>query len=266
MDKAVPTHTFVICAYKESEYLRECITSLAKQSIKSQILCSTSTPNDHICNICKEFDVPLHINPQSLSIAADWNFAMSLAKTEQVTLVHQDDIYEPDFLEKALSCYEKSKKPLIIFTNYYEIRNGKRIDSNMLLCIKRFMSFPWRFKFLRKSRIIARMIFMFGNPISCPSVTLVLNNLPKSFTFNTEYKTNCDWLAWITIRNQKGDFIYCRQKLVGHRIHSESETTKLINDNTRSIEDLKILEMLTPKPIARFIYFFYKKGQKSNKE
>ena len=41
-------HTFVICAYKESEFLEECILSLKKQSIKSEILIATSTPNKYI--------------------------------------------------------------------------------------------------------------------------------------------------------------------------------------------------------------------------
>jgi len=266
MGETNPSHTFVICAYKESEYLRECIDSLLRQSVKSQIICSTSTPNKYISDICEEYNIPVFINPQSNGIAADWNFALSLAKTELVTLVHQDDIYEPDFLEKTFAFIKKSKKPLISFTNLYQIRNGKKIDKNAVLFFKRFLSIPWRIKLLWKSRFIARMTFSFGNPISCPSVTFFLNNLPESFKFNTDYKTNCDWLAWIEIRSQKGDFIYCPQKLVGNRIHSESETTRLINNNTRSKEDLKILQMLTPKPLAKLIFLFYKKGYKSNIE
>ena len=43
-------HTFAICAYKESPYLEECIKSLKNQTIKSNILIATSTPNDYIRN------------------------------------------------------------------------------------------------------------------------------------------------------------------------------------------------------------------------
>ena len=38
-------HTFAICAYKESPYLEECITSLMEQTVKSEIFIATSTPN-----------------------------------------------------------------------------------------------------------------------------------------------------------------------------------------------------------------------------
>ncbi len=37
-------HTFVICAYRESPYLEECIQSLRGQTVASEILMVTSTP------------------------------------------------------------------------------------------------------------------------------------------------------------------------------------------------------------------------------
>ena len=48
-------HTFVVCAYKESEYLEECITSLLAQTVKSKIIVVTSTPNDYIQNLVKKY-------------------------------------------------------------------------------------------------------------------------------------------------------------------------------------------------------------------
>ena len=37
-------HTWVICAYGESEYLEACIQSLKDQTLQSQIICYSSTP------------------------------------------------------------------------------------------------------------------------------------------------------------------------------------------------------------------------------
>ena len=36
--KEFKNHTFVICAYKESDYLEECIKSVINQSVKSNIV------------------------------------------------------------------------------------------------------------------------------------------------------------------------------------------------------------------------------------
>ena len=55
-------HTFVICAYKESKYLEECIESLEKQIVKSNIMMCTSTPNDYIKNMAQKYNIPLYIN------------------------------------------------------------------------------------------------------------------------------------------------------------------------------------------------------------
>ena len=46
--KNIIDHTFVICAYKKSSFLEECIISLKKQKYKSEIIMITSTPNELI--------------------------------------------------------------------------------------------------------------------------------------------------------------------------------------------------------------------------
>ena len=47
-------HTFVICAYKESKYLEDCIRSLKAQEVKSYIKIATSTPNEYIYSIANK--------------------------------------------------------------------------------------------------------------------------------------------------------------------------------------------------------------------
>lgn len=46
-------HTFAICAYKESEYLEDCIKSLKGQTVKTNIIMATSTPNDYVKNLAE---------------------------------------------------------------------------------------------------------------------------------------------------------------------------------------------------------------------
>ena len=40
-------HLLVLCAYKESEYLEECLLSLLNQTVTADIVICTSTPNDY---------------------------------------------------------------------------------------------------------------------------------------------------------------------------------------------------------------------------
>ena len=90
-------HTFVICAYKESAYLEECVKSLKEQKKESNIIMVTSTPNNYIKNICETYNVELKINHGQGGIVQDWNFGYNQAKTPYVTIAHQDDLYFPDY-------------------------------------------------------------------------------------------------------------------------------------------------------------------------
>ena len=58
-------HTFVVCAYKESEYLKECIESLLAQTVKSRIVIATSTPNEHIRSIAGRYGL---VRPDSTDV------------------------------------------------------------------------------------------------------------------------------------------------------------------------------------------------------
>ena len=263
MNKPARDHTFVICAYGESLYLRECIESLLRQTVSGEIKIATSTPNKHIKTLSEEYNIPFYINPEQSGIASDWNFAYAQATTPLVTLAHQDDIYESGYLSHILECLADVKNPLIAFTDYYEIRDGNRVNFNLLLCIKRIMSFPLRFRYFRSSAFFRRRILSFGNPICCPSVTFFTKNIPFPL-FNTGYKDGCDYLAWEKISKLKGSFVYCPAKLTGHRIHKGSATSENIKSNVRSDEEKKILASFWPKPIANLIFTLYKLGQRSN--
>ena len=129
-------HTFVICAYKESRYLGECIDSLMKQTVKTNIIMATSTPNEYIQHYADMYSLKLFINHGETGIAGDWNFALSCADTALVTIAHQDDIYEPEYAEIMLKCMNRARKPILFSSNYGEIRNGEKVFSNKLLNIK----------------------------------------------------------------------------------------------------------------------------------
>lgn len=256
-------HTFVICAYKESKYLEECIESLLNQSIKSRILIATSTPNEHIDELGKRYHLKICVNTEGKCIADDWNFAYEQADSKYVTLAHQDDVYEFDYVKTMLSQLEKARKPLIFFSNYGEIREGNRVKSNLLLHMKRIMLAPIHFKKMRGVKFIKRGILAFGNPICCPSVTFVKDNMPYP-VFENHFKSNLDWEAWEKVSSREGSFEFSSKILMYHRIHGESETSALISDKGRNKEDYEMLCKFWPSRIAQIYHKVYSKGEDSN--
>ena len=261
---AAQDHAFVICAYKENPFLPECLESLMSQSCKSNISMITSTPNEYISNLCEEKNIPLYINTGEKGLAQDWNFAYEkVADKRLITITHQDDVYDPTYLETILTLVNRSIKPLIAFTEYYEIRNEKRVSSNTLLRIKLFMNLPFRLRIFQKSKWMRRFILAFGDPICCPAVTFVRENLPMPL-FDTSFTTACDYKAWVDISPLNGDFLYSSKRLMGHRIYPDSATSANIINKSKSQEDFIVFSSLWPKWIARIISRFYQKAEKSN--
>ena len=256
-------HTFVICAYKESEYLEECIKSIKKQSIKSKVIITTSTDNLFIRELAEKYAIKLYIADHKSNIASDWNYAYSKVNTPYVTIAHQDDIYDREYAEKAVELLERADNPLIFFCDYYEIKNGKKISRTKNLMIKKIMLLPLKIKFLRKTVLIKRLILSMGNPICCPAVTYVKDNLPEK-VFRVGYKSNIDWEAWERLSRMSGEFVYTGKKLMGHRVHEGSTTTEIIGMNLRTIEDLEMLKKFWPEKIAKIINKVYKNAEKSN--
>lgn len=254
-------HTFVVCAYKESRFLEECIASLETQTVLSNIIIATSTPNDYIDAIAQKHGLKVFVNNQKPGIGSDWNFALSCAETELITLAHQDDIYKPTYTEELLKKIDKVKKPIIYFTNYGELRGDNVVTNNKLLRIKHILLLPLRI--FSKSRFFRRMSLAFGCPICCPSVTYVRDIVCQNF-FSVDFKCDLDWDEWERLSKLKGKFIYNKKVLMLHRIHEQSATTELIGDSTRTKEDLIIFKRFWPNFIAKAICNKYKESEKSN--
>ena len=256
-------HTFVVLAYKESNFLEECINSVLNQSIKSNVLIATSTPNDYIKRIAKKYNLKVKENNGKKGIGYDFDFAVNSAETELVTIAHQDDLYDKDYVKEIMNAYNNQKESIIIFPDYYEIRNGEKVYDNYLLRIKRILLKPLinhkkANKISRKRRVIK-----YGNAISCPSVTFAKSKVPKEI-FASDLKCNIDWYAWEKLSKLDGYFYYINKPLMGHRIYNESTTTEIINDNKRQIEDYYMFRKFWPKVIAKIITKIYSLSEKSN--
>lgn len=255
-------HTFVICAYKESPFLEECIKSVLNQNVKSNVIISTSTLNDYIKNLAQKYSIPVFANNGKSGIGEDWNFGISKTKTDYITITHQDDIYNPNYLEEIVKYLEKNKDFVISFSDYREIKNGKQIELTTNLKIKKILLSP--IKIFKNSKFIKRRTLSLGSSICCPSVTINTKITGKN-PYKTDLKCDLDWDTWYEMTKFKGNFLYINKELMQHRIHEDSETSNLIQNNIRLQEDLIMLNKFWPKPIAKFIMNFYKKAIITNK-
>lgn len=256
MDKA-NLHTFAICAYRESAFLEECLKSIMCQKEKTNMIISTSTNNTFIRNLSEKYNIPLFINPGKGDMQDNWNYAYNVADTPYVTVVHQDDYYHPDFSSAVVSEIKKNSNIIMLYTDYYDVRNGIVLENHLIHKLKRFFNAPMKYTFLSNRRFIRKLSLSFGNSICCPSVTYnksIVGELP----FQSKLYMAADWDLYYNLAHKKGMFVYINKPLIYKRIHAESGTNESIQNGKRYNDDLTMFSRIWPLPIAKFILRIYK--------
>lgn len=257
-------HTFVVLAYKESDKLEECIKSVLNQKYKSEVVIATSTPNNYINKLAKKYKLDVIVNDNHIDIGGDFDFALSCGKTTLVTIAHQDDIYDYDYSYEIVEAYKKNKDAIILFPDYYEIKNNQKVYDNLNLRIKRMLLKPLRNQNKSYKRNKKRSVLKFGCAIGCPSVTFNMDSVSIPVFYGSGMKCNIDWFGWEKLSNKEGKFVYIPKYLMGHTISEETTTTEIIKSGIRTKEDLFMLKKFWPTPIAVIINKFYRNAEKNN--
>ncbi|MBE5924449.1 MAG: glycosyltransferase family 2 protein [Lachnospiraceae bacterium] len=264
-------HTFVICAYKESPYIEECIKSLKNQSKQSEILVATSTPCIFLKKICEKYNIEYCVREGQSNIADDWNFAYSQAKTPYVTIAHQDDLYRKEYAKQVIEALMQHNNILIACTDYSEKKGETESIGGINLYIKRFLLVPLRNDKKNDKKWRKRFAIRFGNAICCPSVTYnkqliesLIKDQGRDNLFRKHFRSNLDWEVWEWLSTNPGRFKFIPKVLMSHRIHEGSETTATIKDNERSHEDYEMFCRFWPSWVAKLITGVYANSEKGN--
>lgn len=250
------SHSFIICAYKESPYLEECVESIMKQKSHSYVAIATSTPCDYIDNIAKKYNLEVFVRNGESDIKNDWNFAASCAKTKWVTVAHQDDVYACDYSEKITEAVENCENGILAMTDYHTLINGA-VSDNKNTRIRRFLRVLLKSRRLSSYRWIKRMILCMGNSICCPTVAYNKEKIDGDI-FTSELKFNIDWDTFLKFADYDGRFIYVNKPLVNYRVHDGATTKACMENNIRIKEDTIMFNKFWPGWIAKLIMHFYK--------
>lgn len=230
-------HTFVILAYNISDDLEECIKSVINQSVKSNIVIATSTPNDYIIDLASEYSLGVMINKEKSNKGRDYNFAINSFDTPLVTIAHQDDLYDRNYVKEIKRCYKKNKEATIIFTDNYEIHKDKKIKKSKKLFWIRYHLWPLNLSFFQNKKYFKLRSLRHDKYICTSSITFVKKNIDGNI-FPTNLKFDNDWQGLIDLARKDTRFVYLRKKLVGYRVDEKEE------NKTKLKEDEKILKSM----------------------
>ena len=233
-------HTFVILAYNESDDLEECIKSVLNQSVKSNVIIATSTPNDYIMDLASSYSLGVMVNESESNKGNDYNFAINSFDTELITIAHQDDLYDRNYTKEILDCYKKNPDATILFTDNYIIDKDKKIKRNKELLKKRYYLFPLKYSLFNRKKYYKMRSLRRDKYICTSSITFVKKNITENiFPVNLIYDN--DWKGLIDLAKKETKFVFIAKKLVGYRITSP----KVSQD--KWFEDREILSENYPK-------------------
>ena len=262
-----PIHTFVVLAYKDSEYLENAILSCLNQEYPSRVIIGTSTDNEYIRSYAEKYNLEVVVNPiKNGNNIGDFDFAWSHGDNTIVTIAHQDDQYDPAYSKRIVEEYLKHPESIILFTDYYEIRNGERVYKNRLLEIKRLILFPMKVLKSSTSKFWKQSTIRWGTAICCPAVAYVPHNVPFDKIFRqNEFIGVGDWYGWWKLSTVDDTaFTYIPEPLMGHRIDDETHTSREIKDGTRTKQEYRMYQKFWPAWFAGILNHFYRYAQKSN--
>ncbi len=252
-------HTFAVCAYKDSPYLEECIRSLKRQSVPTNVILCTSTPSEYIVSIAGKYEIPVFVRNGVSDIQDDWNFAYETAATRLVTIAHQDDCYHRNYVQEVLACWEKYPDTTVFATDCAIAKNGQIQKPGLVQLVKAILRMPLRMHKLADRTWVKKAALIFGNPVICPSCTYDKYALGQPL-FDSEFKFALDWDTMWKLAGRTGRFICVERPLIRYRIHEEATTKACIADNRRSREEVAMFTKIWPKPVVKLLMFFYQKA------
>lgn len=257
----------VVVAHGDSPHLRTCVASLLSQKAGRPVSLSvaTSASNSSIQAVCELYGLPLHVNQAAAGgIGPDWSFAFHCGRSDLLTLCHQDDVYEPDYVEQMAALFERWEELRFACSDHVELVDGRvRAPSATLLVKRALMRYAFGSSTVVDCRARRRRLLAWGNPVSCPSVMFNRAAMPD-FRFSDRLRSNLDWDAWDRLCSMGGCMGYVRSRLVAHRIHADSATTALIRGHVRVREDLEMMKRFWPAPVAQVLARAYRLSYRSN--
>jgi glycosyltransferase involved in cell wall biosynthesis len=221
---AGPLVSVVVPTYNRPDYLREAISSALRQSFQNiEILVRDNASTDETRKVVQSFsDRRIHYLRHPTNVGPTENVLGGCreARGEYVANLHDDDIWEPDFLEKLVPPLQKNAAAAISFCDHYIIdahgtidparthRNTHRWKRDLL---RPGLHSPLhRIALLDKSIPLSMGAVMRKSAIDWSDIP----NLPSCYDF---------WLMYLVCRDGQAGY-YVPERLTRYRVHSLSET------------------------------------------
>lgn len=240
-----PLVSIVITTYKRPETLKVALESALQQQnfadyeviiVDNEI--DDNTKTEKLLQGYLETRLLYYKNQENLGMVGNWNRAIELARGEWLTILHDDDMLFPDFLEKMFKVIKNNNSIAMLVSN---VVAGNEIDS---VRKRNFSGY--------KKNKLAR--YVLGNISPFPGVLFKKDNAINLGGFNANFYPCMDYVFWINYHIRYGSYsLY--DKLAFYRLCETNASKEEYLNIIKTSYEIKseILALVTKNKIVRQI-------------
>lgn len=236
----MPPVSICIPTYNGASYLEECLDSVLAQTFPDfEVLIVDDRSNDRSYQIAQAYatrDPRIRVvwNKNNLGLVGNWNQCVLLARGEWIKFLFQDDILEPNCIERMLTVCDSNTSMVVCKREIILENDSEDLHENFLRYIQKHRLdkvFPNTTSISAGTFCRGVLDNLLENFIGEPTAFLLHRSVFSRFGFfNPHLIQICDLEYWIRVGSHTG-LIYIPEICVFFRRHSMG--TSFLNDNSR---------------------------------
>lgn len=196
--------------------------------------------------------IKIYRNDPPPGLVSNWNACAARVTTKYFTLLHQDDAYEPEFLQRMLAALEAQTEISIMFSERQLMdAQGNRIDDKKANFRKNYLNaMQGKELMVWQPAELARVLIR-GNLLCCPTAVYRTAAFRRLGSFSADYSFVPDWEYWLRACFNNERLAIINDKLFRYRIHEKSTTTQKKRDFLKYFERQKLLDWAVGEALSR---------------
>jgi cellulose synthase/poly-beta-1,6-N-acetylglucosamine synthase-like glycosyltransferase len=214
-----PRVTVCIPTYNRAGYLSQCLSSVLAQTFRDfEVIVSDNCSTDatgEIVRACGDPRVRYVRNDRNLGVFPNMNRCLELATGEYVCILHDDDLYAPQFLERETRMLDQHPNAGFVHAAAYQIDAAGA-------CLGLRRSYPRDCLLDGKEEFVR---YLQGHNVWCPTVMVRRDLYRKVGGFDPSYLCS-DFLMWLRL-SLRADVAYIAEPLAAVRVHTAALSSSI---------------------------------------
>jgi len=237
-----PVITICIPAHESNlAFITQAINSVLEQSVEGWqlfVVNDEQQQKESLQRLVSQYNHPRVIykhNPKACSMADNWNYALEQAQTDLVTLLHDDDMLAPNYVENMLLLANKFPRSACYYSGVQLINENGKTTLTLADSVKSLISPTKPIIHINGDSGLASLLN--GCYIFCPTMCYRKSFLPAT-PFNSAYSMVTDFKFYFDTLYAGHTITGTQEKLYYYRRHNQNQTAKLTQNMMRFEEEI----------------------------